>query len=418
MNNMTKPSSINASNNSKSTALIIEKLDIPRKAKIVLEMLNMTQGGTIATTLPDGTQMLLGEGASRVQLNIRDWSVFSNLLNKKGLGFGEDYMNGLWHSDTLRELLILIANNRAQFAGIVIGNKLRLVAYRLWHLLRTNTRLTSRRNIEAHYDLGNDFYALWLDESMTYSSALYSQADMTLAEAQYAKYQRILQKLGVQAGDHILEIGCGWGGFAEVATQEYGCRVTGLTLSPSQLKWAQQRARDKHFDELATFCLRDYRDEHGQYDHIVSIEMVEAVGARYWPHYFNTLHRCLKPKGKILIQAITIDEKNFQGYRAAPDFIQHYIFPGGILPTHAIINEQANNAKLQIAESFNFGIDYAQTLKVWYEQFMAQTQSVREQGFNERFVRMWEFYLAYCEAGFRARSIDVAQYELTHSLTV
>jgi cyclopropane-fatty-acyl-phospholipid synthase len=387
---------------------------LPRAAQLVLAMLRGIQGGSLALHLPDGSQHIVGNGPLHATLTAQDWQVFERIVSHGSIGFGEAFMAGHWQTDHLPALLTLLAKNRAALTKAIHGNFFRLIAHRLWHSLRANTRKGSRKNIEAHYDLGNDFYALWLDETMSYSSARYAAPDMDFVAAQVEKYRQVLRSLAVQPGQHILEIGCGWGGFAEIATQEFGCRVTGLTLSHEQLAWAQARAERKGFAGQAEFVLRDYRDARGRYDHIVSIEMIEAVGESYWPSYFAQLNALLKPGGRAVVQAITIDDSLFAHYRRDVDFIQRYIFPGGMLPSPKGFHQQAQRAGLAVCEELAFGLDYARTLGEWLQRFNAQLDAVRAQGFDERFVRMWQFYLAYCEAGFRAGSTDVYQFVLSH----
>ncbi len=392
---------------------------IPAATRLALEMLEGLQGGALAIELPDGQSLRVGHGALVAHWRVRDHAVFESALARGDIGLAEAWMDGLWETDHLAALLGLLASNRAVLGRAVYGRALRLMAARLWHLLRANTRAGSRRNIEAHYDLGNDFYALWLDETMTYSAAVFESADGpgegALAEAQRRKYRRILDRLNARPGQTILEIGCGWGGFAEVAATEYGCHVHGLTLSPSQLAFAQARALEGGFDDRARFELCDYRDATGQFDHIVSIEMIEAVGERFWPVYFGRIHELLKPGGRCVIQAITIDDTLFARYRRGTDFIQRYIFPGGMLPSPTAVARQAARAGLHACGDFAFGRDYARTLAQWHERFDACESQVRAQGFPERFLRMWRFYLAYCEAGFTTGDIDVHHYEFVRT---
>lgn len=387
---------------------------IPSAARIVIRMLERIEGGCISLRLPNGDQCLLGDGALVATLEVTDWSVFELILGEGSIGFGEAYMEGLWQADHLAALLSLLASNRRQLERAIHGNVLRVLGHRLWHLLRMNTRRGARRNIEAHYDLGNEFYALWLDETMTYSSALFETPGQALADAQRAKYRRMLQQIGARPGQHILEIGCGWGGFAEVAATEFDCKVHGITLSPSQLAWAQQRAERGGFADRAVFELRDYRDLAGQWDHIVSIEMIEAVGERYWPSYFAQLKACVRPGGRIAVQGIVIDDALFAHYRRDVDFIQRHIFPGGMLLSPQQVRLQAKRAGLEVLDEHAFGIDYAETLARWMTRFNAVAKEVAAQGFDARFMRMWQFYLAYCEAGFRARNTDVLQYLFAH----
>jgi cyclopropane-fatty-acyl-phospholipid synthase len=295
----------------------------------------------------------------------------------------------------------------------VHGSWLPLLGHRLRHLLRSNTRAGSKRNILAHYDLGNDFYKLWLDPTMSYSSALFGeQPGMSLEQAQLRKYFHLLEMLDPKPGDTILEVGCGWGGLAEIAATEFGCKVHGITLSPSQLEWSQARAQQKGFADLADFSLTDYRDVRGQYDHIVSIEMFEAVGERFWPGYFAQLHSCLKPGGRAAVQTITIANERFEGYRRGTDFIQRHIFPGGMLPSPRVFERRATGADFQVLDRHAFGLDYARTLAQWHRNFDAAWPEIEAGGFDNRFRRLWQFYLAYCEAGFRAGATDVYQFLL------
>ncbi len=388
---------------------------VPAATRLALELLDGLRGGALAVDLPGGQSVRVGRGALVAHWRVRDHAAFEAVLARGDIGLAEAWMDGLWDTERLAPLLRLLAANREALGDAVHGRALRLLAARAWHLLRANTRRGSRRNIEAHYDLGNDFYALWLDETMTYSSALFASADEPLADAQRRKYRRILERLGAQPGQSILEIGCGWGGFAEVAATEYGCRVHGLTLSPSQLAYARERARTGGFDELARFELRDYRDVDGAFDHVVSIEMIEAVGERYWPEYFSRIARLLVPGGRCVIQSITIADKLFERYRRGTDFIQRYVFPGGMLPSPAAVARHAAATGLQARGDFAFGHDYARTLAQWHARFDAREAEVRALGFPERFTRMWRFYLAYCEAGFAASDIDVHHYEFARA---
>lgn len=385
--------------------------DIPSSTRLALEMMEGLQGGALAVELPDGHQVRVGHGALVAHWRVRDHAVFEAALARGDIGLAEAWMDEQWDTDDLSALLTLLSSNREVLGRAVYGRALKLLAARLWHVLRANTRRGSRRNIEAHYDLGNDFYRLWLDETMTYSAAVFASDDDTLAEAQRRKYRRILDRLDVRPGQTILEIGCGWGGFAEVAATEYGCHVHGLTLSPAQLAFARERAQQGGFDDRARFELCDYRDVGGQFDHVVSIEMIEAVGERYWPVYFSRIAELLKPGGRCVIQAITIADKLFGRYRRGTDFIQRYIFPGGMLPSPAMVARHAGAVGLKSTGDFAFGRDYARTLAIWHERFNACDGEVRAQGFPERFMRMWRFYLSYCEAGFTTGDIDVHHYQ-------
>lgn len=380
---------------------------LPRAARLAIGLLESLTGGALLLELPSGDALRLGQGPLAAHWRVRDLAVFEAVLARGDIGLGEAYMAGQWDSEDPAALLTLLARNRERLGRAVYGRFLQLAGYRLWHRLRANTRSGSRRNIEAHYDLGNAFYRQWLDDTMSYSAAVFAHPDEALEDAQRRKYRRILEGLGALPGQTILEIGCGWGGFAEVAAQEFGCRVFGITLSPAQLEFAQARAARGGFADRAGFALCDYRDVLGQYDHVVSIEMIEAVGERFWPAYFRTLSNRLKPGGQCMLQAISIDRRLFPRYRRGTDFIQRYIFPGGMLPTPERVEAEAGAAGLVMNERFDFGRDYARTLACWQERFLASRPRVRAQGFDERFMRMWRFYLAYCEAGFVAGDIDV-----------
>lgn len=385
-----------------------------RSMRLLLEMLGKLEGGSVLLRLPDGGAHLLGQGPQAATLTLHEESVFGRILASGSIGFAEAFMDGSWETDHLPALLTLLAQNRKVLERAIHGSALRVAGHWLWHRLRANTKRGSKKNIEAHYDLGNDFYRLWLDSTMSYSSALWPTPEACFEEAQLEKYRHALRSIGVQPGQHILEIGCGWGGLAEVACKEFGARVTGVTLSHEQLAWARARAEREGFAGRAEFHLRDYRDLRSKYDHIVSIEMIEAVGEAFWPSYFAQLRSLLKPGGRAVIQAITIADELFAHYRKDVDFIQRYIFPGGMLPSPQVFHAQSRKAALQVVAERAFGLDYARTLNEWLQRFNAQLDAVRAQGFDERFVRMWQFYLGYCEAGFRARNTDVWQYVLAH----
>ena len=390
------------------------------QARTVLALLSRIARGRLDLTLPDGAQARFGvttPGVPDAGIEISDWQVFADIVASGDIGFAEAYLRGAWCSRDLSALLTLLAINRDALEPAVYGaGFLRKLAARLRHLLRANTKSGSRRNIEAHYDLGNDFYKLWLDPSMTYSSALFSgDLTRTLEQAQTAKIRRILERLDPRPSDHILEIGCGWGAFAEIAARDFGCRVTGITLSHEQLAWAKKRIRDAGLADRVNLELVDYRDMKGCFDHVVSIEMFEAVGERFWSSYFRTVADRLKPGGRALIQSITIGEKLFERYRTDTDFIQQYIFPGGMLASPERFAAEAKSAGLDVSHAHAFGPDYAETLRRWRALFFATLPAVRSIGFDERFVRMWEFYFAYCEAGFDSGCTDVYQFELKHA---
>jgi len=392
-----------------------------RARRAVIALLGGLRSGCVRMVCPDGATQDLGRGAPLAQLLIHDESVFGHTLAYGDIGFAECWMDGRWSVDDLPALLTLLARDREVIAQGLHGQALFLLGHRLWTLLRANTRRGARRNIEAHYDLGNDFYRLWLDSTMTYSSAFFGEGagsgagSVALEQAQRAKLRRMLERAGVQAGERVLEIGCGWGGLAEIAATEFGAQVHGITLSPSQLAYAQARAADGGWAERATFELRDYRDVEQHYDRVVSCEMFEAVGERYWPSFFAQLARCLKPGGRTVVQTITIRDDIFPVYRKGTDFIQRYIFPGGKLPSPSVFVRLAGEAGLRVDGDLAFGPDYARTLAEWDRRFVAAHDTLLKMGYDERFCRMWRFYLAYCEAGFSAGVIDVHQFELVHA---
>ena len=403
----------------------------PRNARAVLGLLQQLRGAAIDVCLPDGSRLRCGEGGALVELAIADWAVFDAILERGDVGFAESYIDGEWETNgvsavpDLTILLTLLANNREPLARAVYGKWWSLLSARFRHLFNANTRSGSRRNIMAHYDLGNDFYQQWLDPTMSYSSALFSgNSARSLEDAQLAKYRRILRRLNARPGQRVLEIGCGWGGFAEVAAREAGLQVTGITLSPAQLAFARQRMLDAGLDGQVKLELLDYRDLQGeQFDHIVSIEMFEAVGERWWASYFETISRLLAPEGRALVQSITIADGLFARYRRGTDFIQQHVFPGGMLPSPSVFKRQAAKAGLVVRDEHAFGADYARTLAEWSTNFERQwpainadaaTRASDGNGFDDRFRRLWRFYLAYCQAGFNSGCTDVMQFELVH----
>lgn len=393
---------------------------MPRSARAIMALLEGIEHGSLEVRLPDGATQRFGQARSgdrAAVLEVVQWSVFDRVLERGDVGLADAWIDGHWHSPDLTALLTLMANNRQALARAVYGRWWGLLSARLRHLLNANTRAGSRRNIMAHYDLGNDFYQQWLDPTMSYSSALYSSAaPRSLAAAQLAKYRRILRRLDARPGDRVLEIGCGWGAFAETAAREAGLEVVGLTLSPAQFQYAKERMRLAGLEHQVHIELRDYRDIAGeQFDHIVSIEMFEAVGERWWPSYFATLKRLLAPGGRALVQSITIRDELFARYRRGTDFIQQHVFPGGMLPSPSVFSQRAVHAGLRVEDAFAFGRDYARTLGEWSAQFERQWPAIEAQGFDERFRRLWRFYLAYCQAGFNSGATDVMQFELAHA---
>jgi len=397
---------------------------IPAAARTVLHLLRRLRHGSLTLQLPDGSMQRFGTDAlPHATLHLHNWKACAAALKSGDIGFAEAYIAGDWSTPNLSELLRVLVKNRAEVEGVIYGSRLGRLLYRIKHLAHRNTRANSQKNIHAHYDLGNAFYTLWLDETMNYSAAIFGD-DKTqpMPQAQKAKVRRAVSMAGVQAGDRVLEIGCGWGALAEMATTEFGASLTGVTLSIEQLDYARarmQRLGVTHgAGQQADLRLQDYRDiDDAPFDAICSIEMVEAVGQAYWPTYFATVSKLLKPGGRACVQSIVIDDTLFERYVASTDFIQQYIFPGGCLPCPREFKAQAQAAGLEVVDEFAFGHNYAETLQRWAQAFAAQREAVLAQGFDTRFVRIWEFYLAYCEAAFLENNIDVVQYTLRKPLT-
>lgn len=396
--------------------------NLPTAARTGLKLLQRIQVGSLTVQLPDGSLQHFGqhEGPAAT-ITLHNWQVFSAALKSGDIGFAESYIAGDWSTGHLTDLLQLFVANRVHIDDAIYGSWAGRLLYRIKHLLNRNTRANSQKNIHAHYDLGNAFYQLWLDETMNYSSAWFEgRTDGDLVRAQNAKVRRALQQAGVKAGDRVLEIGCGWGALAEMATTEFGASVAGVTLSTEQLSFAQRRMAKLGIAPASSGAavshdlrLQDYRDiQDGPFDAICSIEMVEAVGREYWPTYFQAVKKLLKPGGRACIQSIVIDDHLFERYLGSTDFIQQYIFPGGCLPCPAEFRRQAQAAGLQVVEEFSFGQDYALTLRLWRERFLAHRADILRQGFDERFMRIWEFYLCYCEAAFTMKNTDLVQYTL------
>ncbi len=362
--------------------------------------------GGITLTLPSGRKHRIGYArpGATCDLQLRNYRPVWAAMRRGAIGFAESFMAGDLESSDVTAVLRFYLQNRAELNEAAKPVFYKSAADRLFHMMRRNTRSGARRNISAHYDLGNEFYALWLDPTMSYSSAYFGTGAQTLEAAQIAKYDLVLDALALNQPSSILEIGCGWGGFAEVAADR-GHRVTGLTISREQLDYARRR-----LGERADLRFQDYRDTPGQFDAIASIEMIEAVGEANWPTYFRVLHDRLKPGGAAAVQGITIHERLYEGYRRKADFIQRYIFPGGMLPTTEILARQAAEAGLSFETVTTFGQDYARTLAMWRERFEAAWASISALGFDERFRRRWLYYLCYCEAGFAENSIDVGVY--------
>ncbi len=418
----------------------------PAAARTLLQLLQRLRHGSLTLQLPDGSMQRFGDGQGiHASMSLHNWNVCSAALKSGDIGFAESHIAGDWHTPNLTDLLRLLIANRRDIEDVIYGSWFGRLAYWVKHKLNRNSRTNSRKNIHAHYDLGNAFYELWLDGTMNYSSALFETPDQDMVAAQQAKVRRALRLAGVQSGDRVLEIGCGWGALAEMATTEFGASITGVTLSTEQLAFAQRRMErlgipliddttaarppqggraptggsDPHqrrsvgVAPRADLRLQDYRDiDDGPYDAICSIEMVEAVGREYWPTYFQSVARLLKPGGKACIQSIVIDDALFHRYIKGTDFIQQYIFPGGCLPCPREFRAEAQRAGLEVMDQFAFGPDYARTLRLWRDAFLHQQERVLQLGFDPRFLRIWEFYLAYCEAAFAEGSIDVVQFTL------
>lgn len=409
---MTTRSSISAQ---PDAAAARDRARVPVAARLLLSLLGRVRVGDLTLRAPDGALHHFGSAPSsgaRAELTLHDWAVARDVLTGGDVAFAEAYMEGRWDTPDLTALLTVLAANQQALEQVFYGRAWQRALLRLRHWLRANSRRQAKRNVVEHYDLGNDFFALWLDPTMTYSSALFGgDRTQALAVAQEAKYRRILDELALPRGAHILEIGCGWGGFAEAAARAGYC-VTALSLSDAQTSYARERLARAGFAGQVEFRIEDYRDVRGTYDGIASIEMFEAVGERWWPTYFRTLRNALAEGRRACVQTITIADERFERYRTQSDFIQQYVFPGGMLASPARFSASASAAGLDEARRHSFGSDYAQTLRCWLDAFETKIGQVRAQGFSERFVRCWRFYLAYCAAGFDTATIDVSQYTL------
>ena len=391
----------------------------PRGFALLLRLLTANWSvGRLTVLLPNGeTRRLEGRapGPSAV-LEVRDYGFARRVLAAGDIGFAEGYMAQEWETPHLAALLEVLVRNQSQISRLFRGNPVVGAINWFAHRMNRNSRAGSRKNIHAHYDLGNAFYAAWLDPSMTYSSARFTRTGMALEAAQREKYASLARMMDLRADQSVLEIGCGWGGFAEFAAKEVGARVTGITISQQQYDFARRRMFNAGLSERADIRLVDYRDVEGRFDRVASIEMFEAVGQEYWPAYFGKIDQVLRPGGKAGLQIITIDDAHFHGYRRRADFIQKYIFPGGMLPSEAALKPVIDRAGLAWGAVERFGRDYAETLKLWDERFQTAWPEIsRMAGFDERFRRLWRFYLAYCEAGFRFGRTDVIQLALAKS---
>ena len=373
--------------------------------------------GRLTTILPDGESLhFTGEQETDLQavIQVHRWDALRRLATGGDVAFAEAYMDGGWSSPDITRLMRVAMLNEAIVQARLAGGFLSRTIARIGHLRNSNTLEGSKRNISYHYDLGNRFYEAWLDPGMTYSSGYYTKSDMTLEASQDAKYERICDLARLQPGETVLEVGCGWGGFAELAAAKYRCNLTGLTLSNEQHSYARRRLLMQGLNDRTNIVLRDYREQDGKFDKIVSIEMFEAVGEEHWPNYFDMIRKRLRPGGKAVLQIITIDDDRFETYRKGADFIQRYIFPGGMLPSPTALVKAVNDAGLYLQHSEFFGQSYARTLAEWQRRFQHAWQDISKQGFDERFKRMWEYYLAYCETGFEQGSINVGLFVIEH----
>jgi cyclopropane-fatty-acyl-phospholipid synthase len=393
---------------------------LPLAARLVLARLDRVRHGHLVVRLPDGSYRTFagtdGGTAAVSELEVHRWRFFGRLLRRGDMGAGEAYVDGDWSSPDLVGLTRFFLDNEAELAPPNLIGAAGRLRDRLTHLLRSNTRTQARRNIHAHYDLSNELYELFLDPSMTYSSALFDRPGLDLEAAQRRKYQRLAEWAGLEAGQHVLEIGCGWGGFAEFAATEVGCRVTGITLSQEQATFARRRIEDAGLSDRVQIRVVDYRDVDACFDAVVSIEMLEAVGHRFLDSFFATVDRVLRPGGRVALQTITIPDQIYEQYRRGTDWIRAYIFPGGHLPSlGAIQGSLARRTGLVVSRLDDLADDYATTLREWRNRFWESEDRVRGLGFDDRFMRTWDFYLATCEAAFRDRQIGVLQLSLARS---
>lgn len=377
----------------------------------LMRTLERVDKGSLFLSLPDGSDHFIDSGnpGPHADLSVSDWSVIRNVARNGDVGFADSYRAGSWETSNLMEFFMFALANKETLGSYASGTLLSKLRAQIGYLFRINSLQGSKRNIQQHYDLGNDFYSIWLDPTMTYSSALYNNADADLSAAQLNKYDRLIDRIDATSGS-ILEIGCGWGGFAERAMERTRCNLKGLTLSNEQLSYANNRLGGE-----ADFALQDYRKERGIYDTIVSIEMFEAVGMQYWKQYFDKVKACLRKSGKALIQTITIDNEVFDSYKYGSDMIRSYIFPGGMLPSDHQFTGKAESSGLKVTDRFEFGTDYSRTLLHWLRNFEGALPEIKELGFDDGFTRIWRYYLASCAAGFKHGQIQVMQYELTHA---
>ena len=364
--------------------------------------------GKLTIIMPNNESLeFFGKGDLKSNLKLNSYMPILRTITSGHVGFAESYLKGEWTSSDLESLLeIMVTNLPEAFSA---KSKVHLMYNRIIHFFRENTKSRAKKNIQYHYDLGNDFYKLWLDKTMTYSSAIFKNEKESLAEAQENKYQLLIDSLDIKPHHKVLEIGCGWGGFAEYAAKKVGCTIKGITISPSQLKFATKRIKELNLDNKVSLELCDYRDLKGKYDRVVSIEMIEAVGEKYWRNYFKKIKDVLKKDGLAGIQVILINNKSYQKYSKSVDFIQKYVFPGGMLPSQEKLNENYVNAGLIEINSHSFGKSYAKTLTIWHKEFLNSLSSIKKLGFDTKLERIFKYYFSYCKAGFNSEKIDVAQ---------
>ncbi len=394
-----------------------QKGNLPWFARKIFKLLLKIEYGELFIRFPSGkcVQFISNKPGPVAKIHLHNWKLARKVALGGTIGVAESYMDEDWDSPDVTATLKFFLVNRSIYGDVAAKSVITNIIENIRHWFNRNTRSGSQKNIAAHYDLGNDFYSLWLDPSMTYSSAIFEDGANSLLAAQDAKYRSLATRMGVTKDSHILEIGSGWGGFAEFIAREFGARVTGLTISKEQLEYARNRIKKAGLSELVEFKFQDYRDESGKYDHVASIEMFEAVGEEYWPTYFGKINNCLKEGGTAGLQIITIRDDSFEEYRKRPDFIQRYIFPGGMLPSPSALAEVTEKQGLELESERIFAKDYARTLMEWRLLFWEKWSEIRNLGFDQRFKRMWEFYLHYCEAGFSTDSIDVRQMFYRHS---
>lgn len=386
----------------------MEKITL--KARIILNALRHVKYGTLEMNLPDGSTRSFGSGLPIISISIKNWSAFNRMFDKGDIGLAENIIAKEIEIKEISTFIGWACQNEDHIRSAFHGRWISTLFNRLIHMLRRNSKRGSKKNILAHYDIGNEFYQQWLDPTMTYSAGIFNGEENSLETSQINKYDRIIDRLEIKSTDRVLEVGCGWGGFFRRAVERTGCHVTAILNSDKQAQYCTNLIKQHGLQNNVDLKNMDYRDIQGSFNKIVSIEMIEAVGEQFWPIYFSKLSQSLISGGKALIQAITIREDFFDQYRRNPDFIRQYIFPGGMLLTNSVMREQGKIAGLHLKEQFEFGIDYAETLKHWQNRFFTKLEPIQALGLDDRFIRIWNFYLGYCEGAFRAKRINVGQY--------